>query len=99
MRSIVFDEKALSQKGAVFEVVKFPPRTSNKPHFHKKTSEIFYIRKGCGFVNINSAKYAVKQDDILFVSPEQKHQVTNASEQEMTILVFKINGNDNDTYW
>ena len=96
LRSIVFDEKALRQYGAVFEIVKFPTGRKNKKHFHKTTTEIFYIRKGKGIIMIGSKKHLVKEDDIILIPPKRSHQVINNSKKDLLILIFKTNGAKND---
>lgn len=58
-KSVIFDEKKLKQKGAKFQIIKFPPDTGIGPHFHKKLTEIFYIRNGGGTIIFNNQKYEI----------------------------------------
>jgi len=99
LRSIVFEEKALQQKGAVFEVVKFPPNVQNKKHSHKRTTEIFFIKKGKGIIMIDGKKYPVQENDILLIPQECIHQVMNKSKKDLIILIFKTNSAEDDLYF
>jgi mannose-6-phosphate isomerase-like protein (cupin superfamily) len=96
LRSIVFEEKSLRQKGAVFEIVKFPPNTKNQKHLHHSTTEIFYIQNGKGIIVIDNKKNRVQEDDILLITPKRSHQVINNSKNDLVILIIKTNDSKND---
>ncbi|PIV50207.1 hypothetical protein CO115_05020 [Candidatus Falkowbacteria bacterium CG_4_9_14_3_um_filter_36_9] len=56
IKNIIFDEKKLNQKGARFQIIKFPAKTKIDFHFHKRVYETFYIRSGQGIFYFNNKK-------------------------------------------
>jgi quercetin dioxygenase-like cupin family protein len=98
-KKILFTEDELKSKGNVVQVVKFPPKTKIKTHYHKQTKEIFYILKECGIISIDNQQVRARNGDILLCEPGEIHSVTNDTDEEFRILVFKINSKENDTFW
>jgi quercetin dioxygenase-like cupin family protein len=100
VKDIPFNEKDLNCKGAKFQVVKFRPRTSIKPHYHKKTYEIFYVRSGSGMLNLNGQEFRCKPDDFFLCEPGDVHEFINDTDDDFVILIFKTNEEeDTDMYW
>ena len=98
-KKILFNEDELKSKGNVVQVVKFPPKTKLKPHYHKQTKEIFYILKEGGIISIDNQQFRARNGDILLCEPGEIHFVINDTDEEFKILVFKINSEENDSYW
>ena len=99
LKNIAFDQRDLRCDGAKFQIVKFKPYTDIKPHFHKKTSEIFYIREGCGILGLNGERIKCKKDDFFLCEPFDVHEFINDTDDEFVILIFKTNEIENDIYW
>jgi len=99
VKNIPFNEKDLNCKGSKFQIVKFKPHTSIKPHYHKKTKEIFYILKGNGTIILNKIKFQCMPDDFFLCEPNDVHEFVNNSEEEFVILIFKTNEEEGDMLW
>ncbi|MBI5412339.1 cupin domain-containing protein [Candidatus Peregrinibacteria bacterium] len=100
VKNVVFEADDLGQPGARFQVVKFKPGTIIKPHYHKKTYEIFYIHSGQGSLRINQEKYPLKKDDIILCEPGDRHALENTGKKDLVILIFKTNEvPDKDIFW
>lgn len=99
VKDIPFTEKDLRCSGAKFQVVKFLPRTSIKPHFHKTTVEIFYVQAGTGIIKLNNKEFRCKPDDFFLCEPGDMHEFINDTNKEFVILIFKTNEKEEDIYW
>lgn len=99
LKNVPFDEKALNQKGAKFQIVRFLPKTSIEPHFHKKVYEIFYVRSGTGTVILNGQHNIAQKDDMFLCEPNDVHEIVNDSSEEFVILIFKTNEDPADIFW
>lgn len=99
LKSIPFTEKDLRRKGSKFQIVIFKPKTRIKPHYHKKTCEIFYILRGSGILKLNEKEFKCSKDRFFLCEPEDVHEFINESEEELVILIFKTNEEKNDIYF
>ncbi len=100
VKNIVFTEKDLLSKGAKFQIVKFKPKTSIKPHYHKLTSEIFYIQSGTGVIKLNSQEFNCSPNDFFLCEQRDIHEFINNTDEDLIILIFKTNEvEDTDIYW
>jgi len=99
VKDIPFDENDLKCKGSKFQIVKFKPNTNIKPHYHKKTIEIFYIKEGEGILKLNKKEFKCKPDDFFLCEPNDIHEFINNTNKDFTILIFKTNEEDNDIFW
>lgn len=98
-KKILLDEKELKSKGNLLQIVKAEKGSVIKPHYHKKTSEIFYILKGKGILFVGNDRTRRKHGDVIFCEPGELHGVINDTEREFVWLVFKINARKNDTFF
>ena len=99
VKDVPFDENDLNCKGSKFQIVKFKPNTRIKCHYHKKTSEVFSIRKGNGILKINDKEFKCKKDDFFLCEPNDIHEFINDKNEDFIILIFKTNEEDNDIFW
>ena len=99
LKDIPFDEKDLNCSGSKFQIVKFKPNTFIKPHYHKKTTEIFYIREGNAVLKLNNKEFKCKKDDFFLCEPNDVHEFINNTNQDLIVLIFKTNEEENDIYW
>lgn len=99
LKDIPFDAKDLDQEGSKFQIVRFLPKTRIKPHYHKKTTEIFYIKEGKGVIKFNHEEFEAKKDDIFLCQPGDMHEVINDNDEELVLLIFKTNEEPDDLYW
>jgi len=98
LKNIPFNEQDLNCKGTKFQIVKFEPHTSLKPHYHKNTSEIFYIRSGTGILRLNRQEYRCQPDDFFLCEPGDVHEFENDTDKEFVVLIFKTNEAE-DIHW
>lgn len=99
VKDVPFDGKNLNCPGTKFQIVKFKPGTSIKPHYHKKTSEIFYIQSGNGVLKLNGQGFRCQPNDFFLCEPEDVHEFVNDTPKEFIILIFKTNEEEVDFYW
>jgi quercetin dioxygenase-like cupin family protein len=99
IKNIAFTEKDLQCVGTKFQIVTFLPHTSIKPHYHKKTTEIFYTRSGRGILKLNHQKFLCSPDDFFLCEPGDIHEFINDTNKEFTVLIFKTNEIKKDVYW
>ncbi|MFH1473874.1 MAG: cupin domain-containing protein [Candidatus Aenigmatarchaeota archaeon] len=98
-KKILLSESDLKSPGNVFQVVKAEKGETIKSHYHKETSEVFYILKGNGIFFIGDNKQRYKEGDVLFCEAGERHGVINDTDEEFVWLVFKINFTEDDTVW
>lgn len=96
---IIADENTLKSKGSKFQIVNFSPKTNIKPHYHKKTIEIYFIESGTGKIILNGIEYMAETGDIFIIEPGDTHEIINDTNDNFTILIFKTNEEKNDIYW
>ncbi len=99
LKTIVFDENELQSKGAKFQIVIFKPNAQIEPHYHTKTTEIFYIQAGSGTLILNSQTFVCKSGDIFLCEPGDVHAFMNPTTQDFTIVIFKTNEEAGDIFW
>lgn len=88
-----------SESDILVQIVKNEPYTNVKPHYHKQTTEIFYILSDNGIFFINDNKNRHKPGDAILCEPRDIHGVINDGDEEFISLVFKINPVENDIHW
>jgi quercetin dioxygenase-like cupin family protein len=98
-KKILFTEYGLGSKGNVVQIVKIPAKSEVKAHYHKQTKEIFYILKGNGMMFFGDKQTRPKDGDVFLCEPSDVHGVVNDSDEDLIILVFKIDAKENDSYW
>ena len=100
VKDVPFTAQDLRCPGTKFQIVKFKPHTSIKPHHHQQTCEIFYIREGNGLLRLNDTEFHCQPDDFFLCQPGDVHAFVNDKEQDFTILIFKTNEReDTDIFW
>ncbi len=67
----------------------YNPSAYSQLHYHSNRAEDYFILKGFAKVLIDNKKYFLKAGDHVHISPNQQHQVINASEKEELILIVK----------
>jgi quercetin dioxygenase-like cupin family protein len=100
-KKVIFYSKDFLEPGHVFQEATIFPNTKQRMHFHFKQTEVFYIISGESILNINNKEYPVKPGDAFICEPKDKHFFWNKTNQELKLVVFKINKDENseDTEW
>lgn len=65
-----------------------PPNTSEKPHFHQKAHQLFYIKTGVATFELNNTVYTVKAGNSFYVEPGQLHCIYNKTQEVLTFLAI-----------
>ncbi len=68
-------------------------------HYHNVQAEDYYIVSGCAKVIIDDQKQIITSGETIIISPGQKHQVVNESEQNELILLVKCSPAWNVDYY
>jgi quercetin dioxygenase-like cupin family protein len=98
-KKVLLNGKDLNFPGVLVQEIKIKARDIAASHFHKKQTEIFYFLNSNGFFTINGAKIVPEIGDITVVEPNDKHIVTNNTDEDFLYLAFKINYDEKDIYW
>lgn len=98
-KGIIFNGVDLKCKGSKFQLINFKPKSNVKPHYHKKTTEIFYIKEGRGIIKLNNKEFSCKKDDVFLCEPNDMHEFINNNNEDFIILIFKTNEEEGDIYW
>ena len=99
VKNVVFDGKDLHRPGARFQIVRFKKGRRIAPHYHKQTTEIFYVRSGRGTVTLKGKRFKAEKDDIFLVEPLDVHEIENKGKNDLVILIFKSFEGRNDIFW
>lgn len=69
-----------------------PPGKSSELHYHPKeteTDEVYYILKGSARMVINKENYMLSPGDVVYIEPEEQHQIFNdKGEESLEFLVI-----------
>ena len=67
-----------------------------KPHYHKKTTELYYVLEGKGYVTLNDKEEVVQKGSIIHIPPG----VIHGAKGKMKVLVIGIPDiDDSDIYY
>lgn len=97
-KKILLNEDELKSRGHLVQIVKTEAHTEIKPHYHKYTKEIFYILKGTAIIYFGDNKFRTQPGDTFLCEPGDVHGVINDTDEEFSLLVFKINKQEDDKY-
>lgn len=65
------------------------PRQKARPHFHKRTEEIYYVLSGPGIIKINDFKELIRAGDTIYIPVGAIHVLENTSRtEELKILAI-----------
>jgi quercetin dioxygenase-like cupin family protein len=104
----IFRAYDLHSIGARFQIVKFLPETNIDAHYHKTTTEVFYVLSGAGYIQLRNIDWdstiptEVENLDIgsiILIEPGDIHQIVNDSRKDLEIAIFKVNETVDDIYW
>ena len=62
--------------------------TKEKYHYHSKARQFFFILKGKVILNIDEQNYYLSEHDGIEIQPNQKHRISNESENDAEFLVI-----------
>lgn len=71
-------------------VIRFKPNQTLGAHFHNEVEETFYFVSGTPQMIINGESYRVKVGDAFRISPKEKHDIINDTEEPIKIIFIKV---------
>ncbi|MFX0207334.1 MAG: cupin domain-containing protein [Candidatus Hodarchaeota archaeon] len=97
-KKILLNEDELKSSGHLVQIVMTDANTEIKPHYHKQTIEVFYILKGNAIIFFGDNKFRTQPGDTFLCEPGDIHGVINDTNEEFSLLVFKIDAQEDDKY-
>ena len=65
------------------------PRGIARPHFHKRSEEVYYILEGTDMLGGGEKHYCVKKGDVVFIQNKKVHALENISRKnELRVLAI-----------
>jgi quercetin dioxygenase-like cupin family protein len=84
---------------AIAQMIIMEPHTEVPPHYHKKTTELFYFLSGAGKFIIDGQVFEPKIGSILICELNEKHSTINENDVPWNYMAFKTYQDDGDSYW
>lgn len=66
-----------------------------RPHYHKRSTELYYVLDGAGTVTVDGAEHAVRQGSLVHIPPLAVH----SAQGRMRVLVVGIPDIADDDYF
>ena len=66
-----------------------------KPHYHKRSTELYYVLEGQGQVTVDGTSYSVSKGSIVHIPPGKVH----SAQGQMRVLVVGIPDVSEDDYF
>jgi mannose-6-phosphate isomerase-like protein (cupin superfamily) len=66
-------------------------------HYHRKTTEVYYILEGTGKIELNEDWLALEPGSVIWIEPGTRHRVV--SEAGIKTIVFGLPAFDPDDEW
>jgi len=99
-KTIIFSSDDFPEPGHLLQVVTIPPRTRQRLHLHEQQTEVFYILEGQALISLAGQDIVAWPGDAFICSPGDEHSLWNQSDEEFSLVVFKINMPEaDDTLW
>lgn len=100
-KRIIFDQADFPDSGHLLQVVTVDPGTTQRPHFHSRQTEVFFILEGRADLTFDGRTVRARPGDAFICSPGEVHNVHTEDDCGATILVFKLRlpSDDADTIW
>lgn len=67
---------------------RMPPGTSELRHYHRKSTQFFFVLSGVMTIEINGTEHQLSEHEGIQVLPPIPHQVFNKSERDVEFLVI-----------
>ena len=90
------EEDTLDQKGTQIQLARF--YTEKYGHYHKKTTEFYYVLKGEGKAIVDDKEIKLTSGTSLLIRPNEHHTFINEREDTLEVIMFKTNSEPNDTF-
>lgn len=98
-KRILFTDDVLGCVGTLLQEVRIQPEATVALHFHRSCTEVFCMKRGTGFMDINGTRVDLYPGDVLTCHPGDVHNATNTGADDWIYVVFKTNVVPDDMYW
>ncbi|MFH1562347.1 MAG: cupin domain-containing protein [Nitrospirota bacterium] len=71
-------------------IIRFNPAQTLGSHYHNEVEETFFFVAGTPQMVINGESYRVKEGDAFKISPKEKHDIINDTDQPTRIIFIKV---------
>jgi mannose-6-phosphate isomerase-like protein (cupin superfamily) len=71
--------------------------TDSARHYHRHTTEVYYILEGAGKIELNGDWHAVEPGDVIWIQPLTRHRVV--SDAGLKTIVFALPAFDAGDEW
>ncbi|MFQ6126319.1 MAG: cupin domain-containing protein [Candidatus Heimdallarchaeota archaeon] len=95
-KKILLHKEELKPSGHLVQILKTEAHTKIKLYYHK--IEIFYILKGNAIFYFGDNKLRAQPGERFLCEPGEVHGVTNDTNEEFSLLIFKINAQEENRY-
>lgn len=75
---------------------RMPIGTSEVRHFHKRSTQFFFMLSGTMTIEVGGMEYILKEHEGIEVKPCRAHQVFNKSDKDIEFLVISQPNTKND---
>ena len=65
-----------------------PAGTAESRHYHRKTQQLFFVLNGEATMEKEGEEFLLKAQESIHVSNEQKHKISNLSNEDLHFLVI-----------
>jgi quercetin dioxygenase-like cupin family protein len=96
-RIVCFDK--LLPENTVFQIIRFKPFTSLKPHYHNESMEIYLPLQGKGELEINRFLTPLTPNNTYFIEKGDVHAIYNDNKEDLVIAIFKPYRKLDDIIW
>ncbi|NAY92986.1 cupin domain-containing protein [Muricauda sp. JGD-17] len=73
-----------------------PPKTAEKPHYHKYSQQFFYVLQGRLVIKLQNVSYSLAKGEGFHLAPGIQHQIINDSDSSSHFLVISEPTTKND---
>ena len=73
-----------------------PPDTAEKPHYHEKATQFFFILKGRAKFSIDGRIIELREQQAIQIDPKQKHFIANANPTDLEFILYSYPSTKND---
>jgi quercetin dioxygenase-like cupin family protein len=98
VKKILADAEDLGE-GSIAQVVTIKAGEKVEPHYHEEATEFYYILEGEAELGMAGEEYHAVPGDAYLVRPGDVHSVTNDTDKDFTLIVFKRGWETGDLIW
>ena len=83
---ILTEEHKVKNLGGMFGLL--PSGTQVPYHYHEKRESVIFVISGEGIEVVEGEEIPVKEGDVFYIHPREKHMIINRSDKDLRYLEF-----------